>query len=69
MVPQSGIIKKSSLEITSKMMQTFTLSYIDSDKVGPAFYVLFTDFSRDETEQYSDEYFSFGEFLANGSFC
>ena len=43
------------------MMQTFTLSYIDSDKVGPAFYVLFTDFSRDETEQYSDEYFSYGE--------
>ena len=43
------------------MMQKFTLSYIDSDKVGPAFYVLFTDFSRDETEQNSDEYFSYGE--------
>ena len=32
------------------MMQTFTLSYIDSGKVGPAFFVLFTDFSRDEAE-------------------
>ena len=42
-------------------MQTFTLSYTDSDKVGPAFYVLFTDFSRDEVEQDSDDYFSYGE--------
>ena len=32
------------------MLQTFTLSYTDSDKVGPAFYVLFTDFRRDEVE-------------------
>ena len=42
-------------------MQTFTLSYTDSDKVGPAFYVLFTDFSNDEVGQDSDDYFSYGE--------
>ena len=61
MVPQSGRIKKSSLEIISKMMQIFTLSYVDSDKVGPAFYFLFTDFSRDEQEKNSDDYFSYKE--------
>jgi hypothetical protein len=43
------------------MMQTFTLSYNDSDKIGPAFFVLFTDFSKDEAEQDSDDYFSYGE--------
>lgn len=43
------------------MMQTFTLSYTESNKVGPAFFVLFTDFSRDETEQDSDDYFSYGD--------
>ena len=42
-------------------MQTFTLSYNDSDKIGPAFFVLFTDFSKDEAEQDSDDYFSYGE--------
>ena len=33
------------------MMQTFTLSYADSTKVGPAFLVLFTNFSRYEKDQ------------------
>ncbi len=47
-------------------MQTFTLSYTDSKKVGPAFYVLFTDFSRDEVEQESDDYFSYGEETPGG---
>ena len=42
-------------------MQTFTLSYTDSDRVGPAFYVLFTDFRRNEVEQDYDDYFSYGE--------
>ena len=37
------------------MMQTFTLSYIDSNKVGPAFFVLFTNFSRYEEDQELDE--------------
>jgi len=48
MIPKSGRVKKSSLEILSKMLQTFTLSYPESIKKGPAFYVLFTDFSRFE---------------------
>jgi hypothetical protein len=47
MVPKSGRVRKSALEIMSKMLQTFTLSYPGSAK-GPAFYVLFTDFSRFE---------------------
>jgi hypothetical protein len=51
MVPISGRIKKSSIEIMSKMMQTFTLSYQESNHVGPAFYVLFTDFSKFEKEK------------------
>jgi hypothetical protein len=46
---------KSSLEILSKMMQTFTLSYTDSTKLGPAFYILFTNFSRYEKDQDLDE--------------
>ena len=46
MIPRSGIIKKSSIEIMSKMLQTFTLTYPESTKKGPAFLVVFTDFSR-----------------------
>jgi hypothetical protein len=48
MIPKSGRVKKSSLEIMSKMLQTFTVSYPESNKKGPAFYVLFTDFSKFE---------------------
>ncbi len=43
------------------MLQTFTLSYTDSSRIGPAFYVLFTDFSREKLEQDSDDYFSYGD--------
>ena len=50
MVPKSGRIKKTSIEIMSKMMQTFTLSYQESKHIGPAFYVIFTDFSKFEKE-------------------
>ena len=44
MIPKNGRIKESSIEIMSKMLQTFTLSYPESNKIGPAFYVLFTSF-------------------------
>ena len=36
-------------------MQTFTLSYPDSNMVGPAFFVLFTNFSRFEKDQHLNE--------------
>ena len=66
MVPYSGRIKKSNIEIMSKMMSTFTLSYIDSNKIGPAFYVLFTDFSWEEEVhkkklKCDSDYSSYGE--------
>ena len=34
----------------SKMLQTFTLSYPDSDQLGPKIQVLFTNFSRYQYE-------------------
>ena len=61
MVPKSGRIKKSAIEIMSKMMQTFTLSYTDSNRIGPAFFVLFTDFSRNKNGQDSDDNFSYDD--------
>ncbi len=51
MVPESGRIPKFPIQILSKMLQTFTLSYPDSNKIGPAFFILFTNFSRFEKDQ------------------
>ncbi len=60
MIPESGSIRKSSIEIMSKMLQTFTVSYPERNKRGPAFYVLFTNFSKFEDKD-SEDYFSYGE--------
>ena len=45
----------------SKMMQTLTLSYPDSNKIGPAIFVLFTNFSKNEIDQDSDDYFAYDD--------
>ena len=54
MVPQSGRIKSSAIELMSKMLQVFTLSYPRSES-GPKVMVLFTDFSASETSNDSGE--------------
>ena len=55
MIPPSGRISKSAIQIMSKMLQSFTLSYPDSDQQGPKILVLFTNFSRYESmENYED---------------
>ena len=48
MVPASGRIQKSAIAIMSKFLQVFTLSYADSDQIGPKFLVIFTNYSRFE---------------------
>jgi hypothetical protein len=46
MVPASGRINGSAVELMSKMLQVFTLSYPDSDmKRCPKVLILFTNFS------------------------
>ena len=49
MVPQSGRVNGSAVELMSKMLQVFTLSYPDSAKEAPKVMVLFTNFSATET--------------------
>jgi len=61
MVPKSGRIKKTSIEIMSKMMQTFTLSYQESIHVGPAFYILFTDFTKFENKKKIECYYDYDD--------
>lgn len=61
MVPKSGRIKKTSIEIMSKMMQTFTLSYQESNHVGPAFYILFTDFTKFENKKKIECYYDYDD--------
>ena len=39
----------------SKMLQVFTLSYPDSNQVGPKFLVLFNNYSRFETDNEDNE--------------
>jgi hypothetical protein len=51
MVPTSGRIGKTSIALMSQMLQLFTLSYPDQNsKVAPKILVLFTDFSKAETD-------------------
>jgi len=59
MVPQSGRINGSAIELMSKMLQIFTLSYPQSSG-GPKVMVLFTNFSKTDTSNDSGE-FSFDE--------
>ena len=37
MVPESGRINKTAFQLMSKMIQVFTLSYPDSNHIGPKF--------------------------------
>lgn len=55
MVPQSGRINGSAIELMSKMLQIFTLSYPDQTSKGPQALVLFTDFSIHETDNDSGD--------------
>lgn len=61
MVPASGRINKTAIQVMSKMLQVFTLSYPDSSHKGPQIYVLFTNFSKVEVltdtgeQSYDDE--------------
>ena len=46
MIPQSGRIQKSAIQVMSKLLQIFTLSYPDSTQVGPRILIIFTNFSK-----------------------
>ena len=46
MIPTSGRIEDTAILSMSKMLQSFTLSYPDSNQQGPKVLVLFTNFSR-----------------------
>jgi len=64
MIPTSGRFSKTAVELMSKMLQIFTLSYIDSQRKGPKVLVLFTDFSKNETddgESFEDSFDTDGE--------
>jgi hypothetical protein len=55
MVPQSGRISGSAVQLMSKMLQVFTLSYAESGAIGPKAMVLFTNFSAHEQSDGSAE--------------
>jgi hypothetical protein len=55
MVPASGRINGSAVELMSKMLQVFTLSYPDSDRKGPKALVLFTNFSEQDGVEGSND--------------
>jgi len=42
-------------------MQTFTLSYQESNHVGPAFYILFTDFTKFENKNNIECYYDYDD--------
>jgi len=43
------------------MMQTFTLTYQESNHVGPAFYILFTDFTKFENKKKIKCYYDYDD--------
>lgn len=53
-MPESNTINDCSSKLMSKIMQTFTLSYLYRNNVGPKIFVLFTNFTRYQ-ESYQDD--------------